>query len=231
MLYIWCHGQSQKSNYDVIFQWLIRPLLKKYWVSFGWLLSHNGNRLPRPRCLSVQYHIYKAVDRTAIDTRDTTHWSSWKPWRTESSLASTQSLPVPWLAAVRRADRGRAVPTKGRAIHCLFEFVFESRHSCSCVNTQPIPTVRRVLWEGWGLIEANKQWRLICPLSLPLPAVNLLDSKASQGELGWISSPSHGVSINRTINAQILISIMFFGPLDFWIKLLQYNCLWFCLCC
>lgn len=45
------------------------------------------------------------------------------------------------------------------------------------------------------------------------PAVNLLDSKASQGELGWISSPSHGVSINRTTNAQILIFIMFCGPL------------------
>lgn len=43
------------------------------------------------------------------------------------------------------------------------------------------------------------------PPSLPRPsspslfvffsAVNLLDSKASQGELGWISYPSHGVSI------------------------------------
>lgn len=28
-----------------------------------------------------------------------------------------------------------------------------------------------------------------------LATVNLLDSKASQGELGWISYPSHGVSI------------------------------------
>uniref|UniRef100_A0A3B3WGH2 receptor protein-tyrosine kinase n=1 Tax=Poecilia mexicana TaxID=48701 RepID=A0A3B3WGH2_9TELE len=44
------------------------------------------------------------------------------------------------------------------------------------------------------LIGANKNWSLICCLFFLFSptTVNLLDSKASQGELGWISYPSHG---------------------------------------
>lgn len=50
---------------------------------------------------------------------------------------------------------------------------------------------------GGRVIEANKGYSLIFPpLSFSFPAVNLLDSKASQGELGWISYPSHGVRMS-----------------------------------
>lgn len=50
------------------------------------------------------------------------------------------------------------------------------------------------------IIEANKYCTLTCSLCflslfVLLTTVNLLDSKASQGELGWISYPQHGVSI------------------------------------
>lgn len=63
--------------------------------------------------------------------------------------------------------QGMSCPYKGRAIRCLFELGFDSWWGCSCVNSQLITTVRHVLglWEGWGLIEANKRWTLICPLS------------------------------------------------------------------
>ena len=44
-LTILTHWQSQNKNYDIIFQWLISPLLENIWVSFGILLSDNGNRL------------------------------------------------------------------------------------------------------------------------------------------------------------------------------------------
>lgn len=52
------------------------------------------------------------------------------------------------------------------------------------------------------IIGANKERALTCSLCFPslfvfLATVNLLDSKASQGELGWISYPQHGVSILR----------------------------------
>lgn len=50
------------------------------------------------------------------------------------------------------------------------------------------------------IIWAIKNHTLTCSLCFPslfvfLITVNLLDSKASQGELGWISYPQHGVSI------------------------------------
>lgn len=51
------------------------------------------------------------------------------------------------------------------------------------------------------VIEANEEYLLFFSLSFSFPAVNLLDSKASQGELGWISYPPHGVCMSMlTIN-------------------------------
>lgn len=46
---------------------------------------------------------------------------------------------------------------------------------------------------GGRVREANEGYSLIFFLSFSFLAVNLLDSKASQGELGWISYPPHGV--------------------------------------
>lgn len=51
---------------------------------------------------------------------------------------------------------------------------------------------------GGRVIEANEEYLLFF---FSFPAVNLLDSKASQGELGWISYPPHGVCMSMlTIN-------------------------------
>lgn len=71
-----------------------------------------------------------------------------------------------------------------------------------CVNILAPCTWLPILPLGLNIaiIEANKDCTLTCSLCFPslfvfFTTVNLLDSKASQGELGWISYPQHGVSI------------------------------------
>lgn len=57
--------------------------------------------------------------------------------------------------------------------------------------------IRQQYWKQTLLTEAATEighWAYILCVILVFFAVNLLDSKTIQGELGWISYPSHGVS-------------------------------------
>lgn len=64
----------------------------------------------------------------------------------------------------------------------------------------PIPHLglRNLIHKIWTIKNCTLT-RVLCfpSVFVFLTTVNLLDSKASQGELGWISYPQHGVSIPR----------------------------------